>query len=68
MVCLPGGHFVWAVQESVSVLLVDVSDLKNPVAHSLHRGCAEDAPLASVYLPGGHRAVMEGFIEVLTLE
>ena len=68
MVCLPGGHLVWTVQESVSVLLVDVSDLKNPVAHSLHRGCAEGPPLASVYLPGGHRAVMEGFIEVLTLE
>lgn len=48
MVCLPGGHFVWAVQESVLVL-----GLKNPVAHASHCGCD---PLGLVYLPRGHTA------------
>ena len=48
MISLPGGHFVWAVQESVLVLR-----LKNPVAHALQRGFD---PLGFLYLPGGHTA------------
>ena len=54
IVCLPGGHFVWAVHE----LIVDVADLKNPGAHGLHWGCAaaDPLPLTCMYSPGGHRA------------
>ena len=45
---------MWAVQESVSVLLLDGKPLKNPVAHNLHVGCAVALPIFSVYLPSGH--------------
>ena len=52
IVCLPGGHFVWAVQ----VTILDVVDLKNPGAHGLHWGRAAEDPLSPMcmYLPGGH--------------
>ena len=52
IVCLPGGHFVWAVQ----VTIIDVADLKNPGAHGLHWGRAAEDPLPPMwmYLPGGH--------------
>ena len=55
IVCLPGGHFVWAVHELIAD---DVADLKNPGAHGLHWGCAARGPLplTCLYLPGGHRA------------
>ena len=33
LVYVPGGQLVWARQESVSVLLLDVTALKNPVTH-----------------------------------
>ena len=37
-VCLPGGHLVWAVHTSVTVLLFDVNALKNPAGHASHVG------------------------------
>ena len=40
LVYLPGGHLVWAVQESGLVLLLDVETLKNPVGHTSHLGWA----------------------------
>ena len=53
-VYLPGGHLVWATQESVSRLLLDVKTLKNPVMHVSHVGSALLLPAVLVYLPGGH--------------
>ena len=53
-VYLPGGHLVWATQESVSRLLLDVKTLKNPVMHVSHVGSVEALPAILVYLPGGH--------------
>ena len=38
LVYLPGGHLVWAVHKSVTVLLFDVKALKNPAIHALHVG------------------------------
>ena len=35
LVNLPGGHLVWAVQES-GLLLLDVESLKNPAGHTSH--------------------------------
>ena len=63
IVCLPGGHFVWAVQET----MLDVTDLKNPGAHVLHWGCAAEdpLPLTSMYLPGAHRS--DGGIDLSTV-
>jgi hypothetical protein len=57
IVCLPGGHFVWAVQ----VTILDVVDLKNPGAHGLHWDRAAEDPLSpmSMYLPGGHGSDVE---------
>ena len=37
-VYLPGGHLVWAVHKSVTVLLFDVNALKKPAAHASHVG------------------------------
>ena len=36
------------------MLLFEVEDLKNPVAHDAHFGCLVVEPLTLVYLPGGH--------------
>ena len=36
LVNFPGGHLVWAVQESPLALRMDVVVLKNPVAHVSH--------------------------------
>lgn len=57
IVCLPGGHFVWAVQ----VTILDVVDLKNPGAHGLHWDRAAEDPLSPMcmYLPGGHGSDVE---------
>ena len=38
VVYLPGGHLVWAVQESVTLLLFDDNTLKNPITHASHVG------------------------------
>ena len=51
MVNLPGGHLVWAVQES-PLFVLEVAALKNPVAQSSHLWGM--VMLALVYLPGGH--------------
>ena len=49
--------------ESVSVLLLDVKALKNPVTHVSHLGWVVAVPDTSVYLPGAHLvwAVQESF-------
>ena len=53
-VYLPGGHLVWARQESAWMLLLDVETLKNPGAHASHVGSAVIVPAVLVYFPGGH--------------
>ena len=35
-VYLPGGHLVWAMQESILELLLDLEAAKNPVGHDSH--------------------------------
>ena len=42
------------VQESVFMLLSDVTSLKNPVAQTSHSGWVVVVPTVFVYLPGGH--------------
>ena len=56
-VYLPGGHLVWARQESVLMLLLDVKALKNPVAHVSHVGSVVPVPAVFVNSPGGHLLV-----------
>ena len=51
-VYLPGGHLVWAVQETFLVLVLDMVSLKNPGAHDSHLGSPMAVTL--MYLPGGH--------------
>ena len=66
---LPGGHLVWAVQESVSVLVIDVAALKNPVAHGSHWGCVLGEPAILVYLPGWHLVCsVQGLVDVTILK
>ena len=53
-VYLPGGHLVWARQESVWMLLLDVKPLKKPGRHASHVGSVALLPAVLVYLPGEH--------------
>ena len=53
-VYLPGGHLVWARQESVWMLLLDAKALKNPGTHALHVGSVVLLPAVLMYVPGGH--------------
>ena len=53
-VYLPGGHLVWARQESVWMLLLDVKSLKKPGRHASHVGSVALLPAVLVYLPGEH--------------
>ena len=66
-VYLPGGHLVWATQESFLVLVLDTVSLKNPAAHTSHSGSA--MAVALLYLPGGHvtfwAAVQESLVVLL---
>ena len=39
-VYLPGGHLVWAVQESGFIFCFEVKVLKKPCWHASHLGCA----------------------------
>ena len=51
-VYLPGGHLVWAMHESVLLLILDVDALKNPGVHTSQSVWELVVPAAFAYLPG----------------
>ena len=53
-VYLPGGHLVWVMHESCSVLVLDMNALNDPVGQTSHSGWEVGVAGIFVYLPGGH--------------
>ena len=59
LVNLPAGHFVWAVQEYVVLLLFEVRFVKYPGGHVSHRMSVAVGRSVLVYLPGGGGGVAQ---------